>query len=89
MLDLRLPVGIFFLMIGLVLLGDGLLHPIKTPGVDIVLNRDWGVVLVVFGALMTFFGSRAQAAANKAEAAGPHETVPELRTPARGRDGVF
>ena len=68
MLDLRLPVGIFFSIIGLVLLADGLLHPIKTPGVDIVLNRDWGLVLVVFGALMTFFGARAQAAVSKAEA---------------------
>ncbi len=72
MLDLRLPVGIFFLMIGAVLLVDGLLHPILTPGVGIILNRDWGLILVVFGAVMTFFGARAQAAAHKAEADQPH-----------------
>ena len=60
MLDLRLPVGLFFLIIGAILLVDGLLHPILTPGVPIVLNRDWGACLLVFGAIMTFFGARAQ-----------------------------
>ena len=59
MLDLRLPVGLFFSLIGAILLGDGLLHPILTPGVHLVLNRDWGACLLVFGALMTFFGLRA------------------------------
>jgi hypothetical protein len=60
MLDLRLPVGLFFLLIGAVLTVDGLLHPITTPGVNLVLNRDWGICLLLFGALMTFFGVRAQ-----------------------------
>ncbi len=62
MLDLRLPVGIFFLIIGAILTVDGLLHPIQTPGVNLVLNRDWGLLLLVFGALMTGFGARAQRA---------------------------
>ena len=60
MLDLRLPVGLFFLIIGAILLVDGLIHPIMTPGVHLILNRDWGACLLVFGALMTFFGARAQ-----------------------------
>ena len=60
MLDLRLPVGLFFLIIGAILLVDGLRHPILTVGVPIVLNRDWGACLLVFGAIMTFFGARAQ-----------------------------
>ena len=62
MLDLRFPVGLFFLLIGAILLVDGLLHPILTPGVHLVLNRDWGACLLVFGAIMTFFGARAQRA---------------------------
>ena len=62
MLDLRLPVGLFFSLIGAILLIDGLLHPILTPGVHLVLNRDWGACLLVFGAIMTFFGARAQRA---------------------------
>ncbi len=62
MLDLRLPVGLFFLLVGLILLIDGLLHPIFTPGVHLVLNRDWGACLLIFGAIMTFFGARGQRA---------------------------
>ncbi len=60
MLDLRLPVGFFFLLVGAILTVDGLMHPIAVPGVSIVLNRDWGIVLLVFGCLMAFFGWRAQ-----------------------------
>ncbi len=60
MLDLRMPVGLFFLLIGAILGVDGLMHPIKTPGVDLVLNRDWGAFLFLFGAVMTAFGARAQ-----------------------------
>ncbi len=59
MLDLRLPVGLFFTLIGTILLVDGLLHPIITPGVHLILNRDWGACLLVFGVIMTFFGLRA------------------------------
>jgi hypothetical protein len=60
MLDLRLPVGIFFLIIGVILALDGLVHPVMTPGVHLVLNRDWGFCLIVFGGLMTGFGAAAQ-----------------------------
>ena len=60
MLDLRLPVGLFFLLVGAILGIDGLLHPIKTIGVDLVLNRDWGACLFLFGVVMTIFGVRAQ-----------------------------
>ena len=60
MLDLRLPVGIFFLIIGAILAVDGLINPIQTPGVNLVLNRDWGFCLVVFGLLMAGFGWAAQ-----------------------------
>ena len=60
MLDLRLPVGVFFLIIGAILAVDGLLHPIHTPGVYLVLNRDWGFCLLVFGLVMSVFGWLAQ-----------------------------
>jgi len=60
MLDLRLPVGLFFLLIGAILGIDGLLHPIKTVGVNLVLNRDWGAFLFLFGAVMAVFGIRAE-----------------------------
>jgi hypothetical protein len=67
MLDLRLPVGLFFLIVGTILFIDGLIHPIMTPSVNLVLNRDWGACLLVFGALMTFFGARAQRKINAEE----------------------
>lgn len=60
MLDLRLPVGLFFLLVGAILAVDGLLHPVKTAGVNLVLNRDWGLCLLLFGAAMTAFGVVAQ-----------------------------
>lgn len=46
-LDLRLPIGALFLVIGLLLAGYGFL---SSPGVPV--DRWWGLVLVAFGALM-------------------------------------
>ena len=60
MLDLRLPVGLFFTIIGAILAIDGLIHPIHTQGISFILNRDWGLCLLVFGLLMTGFGWNAQ-----------------------------
>ncbi len=81
MLDLRLPVGIFFLMIGAVLLVDGLLHPLHSPGTNIILNRDWGLCLLVFGALMTLFGSINQRSVNREEQATPQEPPQSPQSP--------
>ncbi len=64
MLDLRLPVGIFFLIIGAILAVNGLLPQIAPSGMAPApyphLNRDWGLCLLVFGALMAGFGAAAQ-----------------------------
>ncbi len=59
MIDLRIPVGLFFSVIGAVLAVDGSLHPAFPPGVALNINRDWGIVLFVFGALMTMLGGAA------------------------------
>ena len=80
MLDLRLPVGIFFLIVGAILTVDGLIHPILTPGVSLVLNRDWGLLLLIFGALMTVFGARAQ---KRLPAATDDEGMGEIGHPPR------
>jgi hypothetical protein len=58
MLDLRLPVGVFFTLIGAILLIDGLVHPALVLGIPV--TRDWGACLLVFGLLMGVFGWRAQ-----------------------------
>ena len=60
MLDLRLPVGLFFTIVGAILAVDGVMHPIHTDGVPFILNRDWGLCLLVFGLLMAGFGWKAQ-----------------------------
>ena len=62
MMDLRLPIGIFFLLIGLVLTVYGIVSPqniIPNISQHINANLDWGIVLLVFGGLMTLFGARA------------------------------
>ena len=57
--DLRLPVGLFFLVAGLILAQEGVRHPQLLPGAPLNADLDWGAVLLVFGAVMTFFGWRA------------------------------
>ena len=54
-LDLRKPIGCFFLLLGVILVGQGLLTRgaemyAKSLGINI--NLIWGVVLIVFGLLM-------------------------------------
>jgi len=54
-LDLRKPIGIFFLILGVILVAHGLITNgaemyAKSLGINI--NLIWGGVLVVFGALM-------------------------------------
>jgi hypothetical protein len=59
--DLRLPIGLLFAVFGVILALDGLVA--HTLVLDINVNLWWGVVLIVFGALMLFFASRARNAA--------------------------
>ena len=56
MLDLRLPIGVFFLIIGAILAVYGLTHPFTTPGVSVPVEPIYGGALVLFGAVMTLFG---------------------------------
>ncbi len=58
--DLRLPVGLFFIVAGLILVAEGIVkHPIV---VGIAVDLLWGCVLLVFGAGMTYFGAKADTA---------------------------
>jgi quinol-cytochrome oxidoreductase complex cytochrome b subunit len=55
MLDLRLPIGWFFVINSAVLLIWGMVSPSQTPlgpGQQINLNLTWGAVLGVFGVIM-------------------------------------
>jgi protein-S-isoprenylcysteine O-methyltransferase Ste14 len=55
-LDLRKPIGYFFLLLGVILVGQGVLTSgdtaMYTKSLDYNINLIWGVVLVVFGLAM-------------------------------------
>jgi hypothetical protein len=53
-LDLRYPIGILFLIYGVILAGYGLISSkeIYQRSLNINVNLSWGVVMLVFGALM-------------------------------------
>ncbi len=70
-LDLRIPMGLMFTLVGLILTVYG----IATAGSDIYIrslginaNLEWGVVLLIFGSMMFILGRRGQ---KKADAAPP------------------
>lgn len=54
MLDLRVPIGWFFLINASVLICTGLASPVSTMigETAINLNLSWGVVMALFGSLM-------------------------------------
>jgi hypothetical protein len=54
MLDLRLPIGWFFIINALILIGVGLAqpHPVAFAGQMINLNLVWGGVMGAFGLFM-------------------------------------
>jgi multisubunit Na+/H+ antiporter MnhG subunit len=60
-LDIRLPIGGFFALIGIVLAAYGIMSDpsIYQRSLGINVNTIWGLLLVVFGVGMLFFGRRA------------------------------
>ena len=63
--DLRLPIGILFTLFGLILTGFGVAtkgSEIYKKSLDHNINISWGIVLLVFGALMLIFALRARKA---------------------------
>ena len=59
-LDIRLPIGAFFSLIGLVLTGYGWLgnKAIYQQSLGINVNLAWGIVLLIFGLIMVFVGRK-------------------------------
>jgi hypothetical protein len=69
-LDLRLPLGLMFSLIGLILLGYGVLTWGSSQyalSLGINVNLAWGAVMLVFGATMFLMGWRSR----KREASTP------------------
>jgi hypothetical protein len=60
-LDIRMPIGLMFALFGALLVGYGLLtsgSEIYAPSLGLNINLDWGTVLLVFGAVMLWFGRK-------------------------------
>jgi hypothetical protein len=59
-LDIRLPIGLMFSIVGLLLVGFGLLSDkvIYQRALGINVNLWWGLVMLLFGIVMVFFGRR-------------------------------
>jgi hypothetical protein len=60
--DIRIPIGILFLALGVILAIYGVATrsdvTLYGRSENIVINLWWGVVMIVFGGLMLFFGTR-------------------------------
>jgi multisubunit Na+/H+ antiporter MnhG subunit len=59
-LDIRLPIGLLFSVIGLLLTGFGVFgdKTIYQRSLGLDVNLAWGVVLLIFGAIMVILGRR-------------------------------
>jgi hypothetical protein len=62
-LDIRLPIGWLFSLIGLFLVGFGAFSDpaIYQRSLGLNVNLAWGAVLLLFGAIMVIFGRRSGA----------------------------
>ena len=57
MTDLRLPIGLFFLLIGGILVGLGAFHPdLRAPLTDGNVNLYAGLCMFIFGGAMLWLG---------------------------------
>ncbi len=59
-LDIRLPIGLMFAIVGLLLVGFGLLgdKAIYQRALGINVNLWWGLVMLLFGIVMLLLGRR-------------------------------
>jgi hypothetical protein len=55
--DLRLPIGLFFIVIGIILLVASITNHTFSAGIPI--DQDWGIALLLFGVVMAYFGWKA------------------------------
>ena len=61
MLDLRVPSGLFFLILGAIVLAVGLIQPdLRAPLTDVNVNLYSGISMVVFGGFLLLLSRRAE-----------------------------
>ena len=59
-LDIRLPIGFLFRIFGVLLIAFGALSDkaIYARSLGVNINLEWGIAMLLFGALMLFLGKR-------------------------------
>jgi len=69
-LDIRLPIGLMFSILGLLLTGFGLVgdKAIYQRALGINVNLWWGIVMLVFGIVMLLLGRRGMRDAERNDA---------------------
>ena len=72
-IDIRLPIGGLFTVLGLLLAGYGLVSEkaLYERSLGINVNLEWGLVMLVFGVIMVVLGRRS---AGKGETSRPQVT---------------
>ena len=68
-LDIRLPIGLMFAIIGLLLIGFGLVSDkaIYAKSLNININLWWGIAMLVFGLVMLALGRRGGSAMHSSD----------------------
>ena len=76
-LDIRIPIGLMFTILGIVLIVAGLAmdSSIYRRSLGININLWWGLVLMVFGAVMLIFGRRGGSAMRPSEESTEGRTI--------------
>jgi hypothetical protein len=77
-IDIRVPLGAMFSLFGVLLAAFGAFgnKAIYAQTLGINVNLDWGLVLLLFGALMLFLGLRAEAKGEDLSHGGTEDEEP-------------
>lgn len=79
-LDIRLPIGLMFSILGLLLAGFGLLgdKAIYHRSLGMNVNLWWGMVMLTFGVVMFLLGRRGTASARPSDDSPEGRTIEEI-----------
>ncbi|HXI25337.1 MAG TPA: hypothetical protein VNG71_15845 [Pyrinomonadaceae bacterium] len=76
-LDIRLPIGLMFSVLGILLIVVGLVVPLGASQ-PLNVNLWWGVVMFLFGAIMFVLGRRGTATARLTEESPEGRKIEEI-----------
>jgi membrane protein implicated in regulation of membrane protease activity len=87
-LDIRMPIGLMFAILGLLLAGFGLVgdKAIYQRSLGVNINLWWGLVLLAFGVVMLLLGRRGTSAMRTTETSHEGQMIEELER-RTGREG--